>query len=182
MILIKKQAAIKLFAGVALIGGAFSPIIASAATDSTTVEATVASVISVSSADTVAISVTPTGSGAEASADDTVTVDSNDADGYTLLLENDTTLTMAGSQGGTLAKTAGTFAVPAALDTNSWGYRLSNFAAGTYAGVEDVAQEIKSTTTTASADATVVTYGVKVNTAVPAGVYTDSVTYTATVK
>lgn len=159
-----------------------SPVVAAAETDTTTVQATVASVISVSSTPTVAISVTPTSSGAEATADDTVTVDSNDADGYTLSLENDTTLTMAGSAGGTLAKTAGTFGTPAALSANSWGYRLSGWTAGTYAGVEDAAQEIKSTTATASAETTTVTYGVKVNTAVPAGVYTDSVTYTATVK
>lgn len=160
-----------------------SPVVASAATDTTTVQATVASVISVSSTPTVAISVTPTsGAGTVATAADTVTVDSNDADGYDLTLENDTTLTMAGSQGGTLAKTAGTYGVPAALDTNAWGYSLTGFAGGTYAGVEDAAQNIKSTTSTASAEVTTVTYGVKVNTSVPAGVYTDSVTYTATVK
>lgn len=159
-----------------------SPIAASAATSNTTVEATVASVISVSSSPTVAISVTPTAGGAEATADDTVTVDSNDADGYNLTLENDATLTMAGSAGGTLAKTSGTYGTPAALSTNAWGYRLAAFAASTYAGVEDAPQNIKSTTATALAETTVVTYGVKVNTAVPAGVYTDSVTYTATVK
>jgi hypothetical protein len=159
-----------------------SPVVASAATDTTTVQATVASVISVSSNPTVAISVTPTSSGAEATADDTITVDSNDADGYNLTVENDPTLTMAGSQGGTLAKTTGTYGAPAALSANSWGYRLSGFTAGTYAGVEDAAQNIKSTTATANADTTTVTYGVKVNTAVPAGVYSDSVTYTATVK
>lgn len=159
-----------------------SPVVAAAETDTTTVQATVASVISVSSTPTVAISVTPTSGGAEATADDTVTVDSNDADGYNLTLENDATLTMTGSGGGTLAKTAGTYGTPAALGANSWGYRLSAFGAGTYAGVEDTAQNIKSTTATANAETTTVTYGVKVNTAVPAGVYTDSVTYTATVK
>lgn len=159
-----------------------SPVAASAATSNTTVQATVASVISVSSTPTVAISVTPTSSGAEATANDTVSVDSNDPDGYNLTLENDATLTMAGSAGGTLAKTAGTYGAPAALDANAWGYRLSGFTAGTYAGVEDAAQNIKSTTATATAEQTVVTYGVKVNTAVPAGVYSDSVTYTATVK
>ena len=166
----------------ALVAVLASPIVASAATDTTTVEATVASVISVSSNPTVAISVTPTASGAEATAADSVSVDSNDADGYNLTLENDATLTMAGSQGGTLAKTAGTYAAPAALDTNSWGYRLTGFTAGAYAGVEDAAQNIRSTTATANAEVTTVTYGVKVNTSVPAGVYSDSVTYTATVK
>lgn len=159
-----------------------SPVMAAAETDTTTVEATVNSVISVSSTPTVSMSVTPDATGVEATADDIVTVNSNDADGYTLTLENDATLTMAGSAGGTLAKTSGTFGAPAALTTNSWGYSISGFAADTYAGVEDTAQEIKDTTGTAVNDTTTVTYGVKVNTAVPAGAYTDSVTYTATVK
>ena len=159
-----------------------SPVAASAATSNTTVQATVASVISVSSGATVAISVTPTGAGAEATANDTVLVDSNDPDGYNLTLENDATLTMAGPSGGTLAKTTGTFGTPAALATNSWGYILTGFTAGSYAGVEDAPQNIKSTTAVASGDSTTVTYGVKVNTGVPAGVYSDAVTYTATVK
>ena len=95
---------------------------------------------------------------------------------------DDATLTMAGPSGGTLTKTTGTFGVPAALATNSWGYRLAGFAASTYAGVEDAPQNIKSTTAVAAGEPTVVTYAVKVNTAVPAGVYSDSVTYTGTVK
>lgn len=178
-----KRVTYKVGSALAVAAIVLSPIAASAATSTTTVQATVASVISVSSTPTVAISVTPTSSGAEATAADTVSVDSNDADGYNLTLANsDATLTMAGSQGGTLAKTAGTYAVPAALGTNAWGYRLAAFTAGTYAGVESTAQNIKSTTATATAETTVVTYGVKVSTAVPAGVYTDSVTYTATVK
>jgi hypothetical protein len=154
-----------------------SPVAASAATSNTTVQATVASVISVSSTPTVAISVTPTAGGAEATANDTVSVDSNDPDGYNLTLENDATLTMSGP-----SATTGTYGTPTALINNSWGYRLSGFAASTYAGVEDAAQNIKSTSATAAADTTVVTYAVKVDTTKPAGVYSDSVTYTATVK
>lgn len=178
----KKTLKYQVVGALALVATVISPVVASAATDTTTVQATVASVISVDSLATVPISVTPTGAGAEATANDTVTVDSNDADGYNLTLENDATLTMAGSQGGTLAKTSGTYAAPAALDTNAWGYRLTGFTAGTYAGVEDAPQNIRSTTATASGETTTVTYGVKVNTSVPAGVYSDSVTYTATVK
>ncbi len=159
-----------------------SPVAASAASSNTTVQATVASVISVSSTPTVAISVTPAVGGVEATANDTVSVDSNDPDGYNLTLENDATLTMSGPSAATLAKTTGTYGTPTALINNSWGYRLSGFTAGTYAGVEDAAQNIKSTTATAAGDTTIVTYGVKVDTTKPAGVYSDSVTYTATVK
>lgn len=178
----RKHTGYKISSALAVAAIVLSPVVASAATDTTTVQATVDSVISVSSTPTVAISVTPTSGGVEATANDTVTVDSNDPDGYNLTLENDATLTMAGPSGGTLAKTAGTYAAPAALSTNSWGYRLSSFTANTYAGVEDAPQNIRSTTATAAAEATTVTYAVKANTSIPAGVYSDSVTYTATVK
>jgi hypothetical protein len=178
----KKQSVIRMLVGVAVFGAVLSPAVASAVTDDTTVTATVNSVISVTSLGAVGMTVTPDVDGEIATAVDTVTVDSNDPDGYNLTLENDTTLTMAGPNSQTLAKTAGTFGAPAALSTNSWGYRLSGFAANTYAGVEDAAQAIESTATTASADPTEVTYAVNVNTSKPAGAYSDTVTYTATVK
>lgn len=183
MVLIKKQAATGLIVGIAVAGGVLSPVIASAATDSSTVSATVAPVISVTSNGTVPISVTPTGSGAEATGTDTVTVNSNNPTGYNLTLnDSDATLTMVGSNGGTLAATSGTYAAPAALDMNSWGYNLD--ASANYTGVSATAQNIASTTAVSGAggDDVSVTYGVKVDTSVPAGTYTDAVTYTATVK
>ena len=175
------------------------PVGASAATDSSSIEATVSSVISVTSSGTVAITVTPTGAGAEsAAASDTVTVNSNDADGYNLTLSSsDATATMAGfkdggitSNGSTLAVTSGTYAAPAALSANSWGWRVDGLGTfgitgtTTYAGmpINSSAQNIKSTTTTASAEVTTVKYAVKVDTTKPNGVYKDTVTYTATVK
>lgn len=195
MILLKKQVAAKLLVGVAVVGVAFSPVMASAATDTTEVTATVNSVISVASAATVGMTVTPTSGGAEATASDAVTVDSNDADGYTLKLENDTTLTMAGfkqdgttSNGATLAATGGTVAVPAALSANSWGFRVDGLGgfgvAGTttYAPVTDAGDIIRDTATTANAEATTVKYAVKVDLSKPSGIYKDTVTYTATVK
>jgi hypothetical protein len=133
----------------------------------------------------VAIAVTPTAGGAEGTAaDDTVSVTSNDPDGYNLTIANDATTTMAGPAGATLAASAGTFASPVALANNTWGYRLSGFTASTYAGVpaSGSAQNIKSTTAVASNEQTVVSYNVKVDTTKPAGAYSDTVTYTATVK
>lgn len=175
------------------------PVAASAATSSSSVEATVSAVISVSSGPTVAINVTPTGAGAVATANDSVSVDSNNASGYDLTLSNsDTTLTMAGyllsdgvtSNGDTLAQHSGTYASPANLDTNSWGWRvdsLGSFGSSggtTYAGVPSSAspQNIRSTSTTASGEVTTVKYGVKVSTAKKSGIYKDTVTYTATAK
>lgn len=162
-----------------------SPMIAAAATSTSTVQATVATVVSVTSSATVPITVTPTSSGATASASDNVTVNSNDSLGYNLTLnDSDATLTMGGSNGGTLAAASGTFSVPAALGVNSWGYRLGSFAAGTYAGISATAQNLSSPTavSASSGDIVPVTYGVNVSTAVPAGIYTDGVTYTVTGK
>ena len=193
------KASARLMAVLAVAGLVAFPVAASAATDSSSVEATVNSVISVSSATTVPITVTPTsGAGAEATASDAVTVDSNDGDGYDLTLSNsDTTLTMAGfkddgvtTNGATLAAASGTYGTPAALGSNTWGWRvddLGTFGAGgatTYAGVPSSAspQNIRTTTATASAEATTVKYAVKVNLAVPNGIYKDTVTYTATAK
>ena len=184
-------------AGVALVGGVLSPVVASAAdSSSTVVEATVASVISVSSSATVAISVTPTSGGAEAVGTDTVTVSSNDADGYTLTLANsDGTSTMAGfkddgvtSNGETLAATGGTFASPAALTTNAWGFRVDDLGtfgangATTYAPVISGGNTIRDTSATANSQTTTVKYGVKVDLSKPNGIYRDTVTYTATAK
>lgn len=190
-----KRVSYKVGSALAVAAILLSPIAASAATDTTSVEATVASVVSVSSNPTVAISVTPTSSGAEATASDTVTVDSNDADGYTLTLDNDATLTMAGykddgttSNGATIAATSGTLASPAALSANSWGWRvddLGTFGASgttTYAQVTDAGSVIRDTTTTANGQVTTVKYAVKVDLTKPNGIYKDTVTYTATAK
>ncbi|HEX8226960.1 MAG TPA: hypothetical protein VF572_03770 [Candidatus Saccharimonadales bacterium] len=175
------------------------PVGASAVTANSSVEAAVASVINVTSSGTVNISVTPTGAGAtSANASDTVTVDSNDSDGYNLTLSSaDGTATMAGfkddgttSNGDSLAVTSGTYGTPAAMSDNAWGWRVDDLGTfggsgtATYAGmpISGAAQNIRSTTATASAQVTTVKYAVKVNTSKANGVYKDTVTYTATVK
>jgi hypothetical protein len=191
--------AVQLLVLTALAAVIFAPAAASAATATSSIEATVSSVISVTSSGTVAISVTPTAGGQESSAvNDTITVNSNDADGYNLTLSSsDASATMAGfkddgttSNGATLAVTGGTYGSPAALSSNSWGWRvdgLGTFGAGgttTYAGmpINSSAQNIRSTTTTATNEVTTVKYAVKVDTSKPNGIYKDTVTYTATVK
>lgn len=189
MILLKKQVAAKLLIGVAVVGGALSPVIASAqATDTTTVNATVNSAISVSSTGTVAISVTPDADGAIGTGTDTVEVDSNDVDGYTLTLKNDADTAMNGPDVPVIAATTGTLAEPTALTANTWGFRVDNlgtFGSGgtsTYAAVGATDTEIRSTTATANAEQTLVQYAVNVDLSLPDGLYTDTVTYTATVK
>lgn len=180
---------------------ATAPITVSALNDtqSTTINATVAPVITISADATVAIGVTPTGVGAASSAGDIVTVNTNNSGGYNLTLSNnDTVLDLDGPLTAVVAAHTGTFAAPSTLGNNSWGYRVDNsgtFGAGvtaaqtnqanltgTWSGVPSsaAAQVIKTTATTATNDTTTFWYGVKVDTSKASGVYTDSVTYTAT--
>lgn len=177
-----------------------SPVVASAATNSanTTINATIGSTISITTSGTVALGVTPTSGSSASSVGDVVTVSTNNSTGYNLSLADSDATTTLTSGGNSITAHTGTFAAPTTLADNSWGYRVDNsgtFGAGptaaqtnqanltgTWAGVpaSGAPQQLKSTSTTASADATNVWYGVKVDTTQPTGVYTDSVTYTAT--
>lgn len=176
-----------------------APVIASAATDTgtTTINATLNSVISLTTSTNVNLSITPTGAGAASSASDTVTVSTNNATGYNLSLANTDANTNLVNGANTIAAHTGTFAAPSTLANNSWGYRVDGagtFGAGptaaetsqanlsgTWAGVPSSAspQQLKSTGSNSTSDVTTVWYGVKVDTSKPSGAYSDQVTYTA---
>ena len=179
---------------------ASTPVIASAASDSstTTVSATVSAVISISTSSTVSISLTPTSGGVVSSASDTVTVSTNNTAGYNLTLADSDATTSLASGGNTITAHGGTFASPTALTAGKWGYRIvsaggfggtaytaetnNGSSSSTWAGVPATgsAQTVKSTGSTATNDTTTVWYGAKVDTSQPNGTYTDTVTYTAT--
>ncbi|RYX79474.1 hypothetical protein EON76_02030 [bacterium] len=183
----------------AMVLAAASPVIVSAAstTGSTTINATLASLISITTSTTVALAVTPTASGSATSSSDSVNVTTNNATGYTLSLADTDTNTALVSGGNTIAAHAGTFASPTTLANNTWGYRVDGVGtfgagptaaqpnvanlSGTWAGVPSSAsaQQLKTTATNNTGDATTVFYGVKADTTKPSGTYTDSVTYTA---
>lgn len=190
-----------------IIGGALAlmlvavaPIAASAASQnaSTTINATVGSVISVSTGSTVSISLTPTAGGVVSSASDTVTVSTNNAAGYTLSLANNDATTTLVSGGNTIAAHTGTQGSPTALAANTWGYRVvgvggfgasaysaesnNGSSSSTWAGVPATGSPntLKTTASTASGDTTTVWYGVRANSTKVGGTYTDTVTYTAT--
>lgn len=184
----------------AIVGLVLAPTFqASAAsnTSNTTINATVAPVITISSGATVAFTLTPTGAFAESNNSNTVTVSTNNSAGYDLTLaDSDATLTLTNGAN-TIAASANTYAAPATLALNTWGYGiggLGTFSASytsqtdvttstlKYAGISATAQNIKSTSSTASNDTTTVWYAAKVDTSKPTGVYTDTVTYTATTK
>jgi hypothetical protein len=177
-----------------------SPVAAGAVADtkSTTINATIGSTISMTTSATVAIGITPTAGGSASSASDTITVATNNSSGYNLTLANSDATSSLTNGGNTITAHAGTFASPTTLANNSWGYRVDNAGtfgtgptaaetnqanlAGTWSGVPVTgsAQQLKTTGTTATADITTVWYGVKADTSKPSGVYSDSVTYTAT--
>jgi hypothetical protein len=169
-------------ASLAVFAVAVAPIGASAAASSTTVSTTVNSYIDVSSGSTTALgSVVPGGSAVTAT--NTVTVNSNDLDGYTLSIKStDASSTLDGPSSNTIAASAGTKSAPVALANDTWGYNVTGMTASMYAGVTSSAVEIKSTTGVADADATTITYATKVSTTKAAGAYSDSVTYTALAK
>lgn len=184
----------------AIVGLVLAPTFqASAAsnTANTTINATVNAVISITTGSTVAISLTPTGSGVVSSASDTVTVSTNNSTGYNLkLADSDATTTLVSGANNFAAHT-GTFVAPTALANNTWGYAVaaaggfdasysaennSTTSTTKWAGVPATGSPVtlKTTAVTASNDTTTVWYGAKSTTAQPTGVYTDTVTYTAT--
>jgi hypothetical protein len=185
---------------VAVAGTVLIPAASFAAVDtkSTTIDAVIASVISMTTSGTVTINITPTGVGSASSSSDTVSVSTNRAAGYNLKIsDTDTTLTLQNGAN-TLAAASGTYAAPAALGNNTWGWRIDGagtFGAGptsaqtnqaslsgTWAAIPSSASPttVKTTATTATNDTTTVWYGAMADTTKVDGTYTDSVTYTAT--
>lgn len=155
--------------------------------------------ITISSSGSLALNVTPTLSGACTIQSDTVSVLTDDANGYTLTLNDSSTNTSLVYGGASINATSGSFASPAVLAANAWGYRvdsLGSFGAGPTTSQTNVAPTsgtfaaLESSTatpdtlanTSAVADPaqnTTVWYGVCANTTVASGAYTSQVIYTA---
>jgi hypothetical protein len=195
----KLQRTTGLVTAFSVFGAVLTPLVASAATSSanTTVNANIGSSISVATSGSVTINLTPTAGGVVTSANDTVSVSTNNGLGYTLsLADSDATTTLV-SGANSIAAHAGTQTTPTALATNTWGYRVvgtggftgtaysaetnNTTSASTWAGVpaSGAGNTLKTTASTAAADTTTVWYGVKVDSSKPNGTYTDQVTYTA---
>jgi hypothetical protein len=167
------------------------------ATGSTTITSTIGSTITLTSNGTVNLNAIPTGNGVQTIASDSVSVSTNDGSGYTLQLNETNGSTTLTSGSNTIPATTGTKSSPVAETAESWGYRvdsiggfgsgpttsLSNQPIGslTFAAVpaSTSPDTIKTTATTANNDTTNVWYGIAVDTSVPSGTYTNSVTYTA---
>lgn len=179
-------------------GGVFVPVTyAASSTANTVINATIGSVISISTSGAVTLNITPTGSGSASSASDAVSVSTNNQNGYNLQLADADATNKLNVGANNINATSGTFASPAAMDINSWGYRVDG--AGTFGAGATTAQTnaatltgswaqvpvsgspdtLKNTSSTASSDTTTVWYGAFVDSTVANGTYTDTVTYTA---
>lgn len=166
----------------------------------TTVSVSVVGVITVfTTSGTVTLgALTPDATGTQSTNKDTVTVTTNDSDGYTLTLKDaDTTYTLA-SGGDSFAASSGTPASPITLINNTWGWRvdsLASFGAGPTSVISNAAPSALTfaaipangtpyTINSAAAEGTEVTdvwYSARANDSQPSGTYTDLVTYTAAV-
>lgn len=200
MSVIKRHGTLAAKVAVSVFAIAFLPVVVSAASTSanTVINASINAVISMTTSTPITVSLTPTPAGVVSSSSDAVSVSTNNSIGYTLTLEDVDSNTNLVNGGNNITAHAGTQASPTALANNTWGYRVvgvGGFGAGAYSGesnngsssstwagvpVSGSPNTLKSTSSTATNDITTVWYGVRVNTSLPSGTYTDTVTYTAT--
>lgn len=156
--------------------------------------------LSLSASSSVSLPLTPTVAGACTVASGTVSVTTESATGYQLLLnDSSATSVMTGqTYGGTVAATTGSSTSPATLGTNAWGYRVDAGAFGTgpssaqtsgttpstsFAKVpaSSSPDTLKTTAAVANGDSTTVWYGICATTATTPDTYVTTVTYTAVV-
>ena len=199
-IMVKQKA--KIAAWAVVVGTvAAAPMTVAAESSNTTINATVNSVISVTSGAAVNISVTPTSGGAVTSASNTVTVNTNNTAGYELsIADSDATLTLSDGTN-SIATNTDAPAAASVLSGNEWGWAVPSGTTGAatntfsasysvlssqasttqkYAGISNSAFKIKDTTGVATNDTTDVWFAVNANTSQPASTgYTDTITYTA---
>lgn len=125
--------------------------------------------------------ITPISGGALGTATNTVTITSTDVIGYKLYIGADDSTDMD-NLGASLPTSANAYGNPATnpLAVNTWGYNVDGSVVN-FCGMplDSSRQLIKTVTTPATNDDTTITYGMKIDTAKPAGNYTVDVVYTA---
>ena len=155
--------------------------------------------ITLSSNGSISIDVTPTTGGQCTIQSDVASVQTDDSNGYTLMLADSSTDTSLLNGASSIPAGSGTLASPAALTPNSWGWRvdgLGSFGSGHTTAVSNVSPNstlfaaikasnvgsdtVSSTSAAANpAEDTTVWYGACADSSVTSGSYTTGVTYTA---
>lgn len=194
----KSNKIIMAVSALAIVSAIGAPLAASAITANTTINAAVGSTITKTTSGTVGLTLNPDTSARLSSNSDTVTINCNSVNGYTLTLADaDGTQTLT-SGANTIAAHSGTPAAPTALADNTWGWAVAggNFDAS-YSAENNVAgsttkgagipatgspYQLKDTSAVATNEITTVWYAAEVTSAKPTGTYTDQVIYTALAK
>ncbi len=152
----------------------------------------VASVISLTTNATngeISIPISPLASGATGSNDLTVSVHTNNQTGYKLTMSSDTpdtSLTHQVENTKKIASTANTLEAPAALTNNTWGYSAwgegQSTSSTTFSRIPSLSapDTLRTTSDISDPTDTKLTFGAKVDTTIPSGTYTNTVTFTAT--
>ena len=121
------------------------------------------------------VEITPTPGGTLATNTSIVTVTSTDVVGYKLYIRALSNTNLNNGSSNVVASANGS---PAPLATNTWGYNTD--ASTDFVGISLIDALIRNRTGPyKNGDGTTVTYGLKLDDSLPAGVYTTSVVYTA---
>ncbi|MBR3323354.1 hypothetical protein IKG16_00510, partial [Candidatus Saccharibacteria bacterium] len=171
------------------VSGSSSSAICGTDTTDVNVSITGAWTVSVSSAGTLGLNLTPTSSGVLSTATDNVNVYTNTPNGYQLYLNSTSGSTDIYNNTDTsqelnhFTATTGTKSSPTTLTNNTWGYSLSS-SPTTFSKVELTSSSADSlissgSKTTGAGDNLPVTYGFMADTKLTPGTYSTQVTYTA---
>lgn len=174
---------------VGAVGASVTGVLAASQEQDVTINATIQSVVSAGTdfgTTTHGIDVTP-GTVATNASPHAITVATNSTGGYTLQVkdkDNTTDLVHGTLTDKKIAASTNTFASPAVLTNNTWGYRVgheASFGTDKYAGITTSNVEIrKNTSGPITGETTNITYGILVDQSLPTGTYTDVITYTIT--
>lgn len=160
---------------VAGLGVAALPLASYAAnTQNIVVEAEIGSVLSVDTPTVATVELAPTNGAAAKEGSSSVTVNTNNLNGFTLNIKDSDSNTGLTGTGGTIA--AGTV-----LDgtESAWAYKGGDTSAYTAITTSDVALKVTDAPTTADGEAVEITFGVAADEDQAAGTYTGGVTVTA---
>ncbi len=152
----------------------------------------VASMISLTTdatGNTLSIPITPMADGASGSNDLTVSVHTNNLTGYTLTMSStgtDTSLAHYAETTQKIPSTTNTLETPAALANNTWGYSVwangQSTSSTTFSRIPALSAPDTLRTTSAISDPTdtTLTFGARINTKKPSGTYTNTIVFSAT--
>ena len=157
--------------------------------DDVTVSAVIETVLAITAPDKLDLNLTPSSSGTLATSDATVNVSTNNSTGYTLSMSTTTDNTALTHTNGTnsINSTSSPVSSSTALSSNTWGWYPSSLATNPggsnyqFAAIPSLssAYTLKSTDAMSTNDETTVSFGVMADTSIPAGSYSNTITFTA---